>query len=287
MGRLSADQFDQLIAAVGSNPTVNDDSTQGYNIGDEWLNTTTGRTFKLMDATVAAAVWKRETNRKLNEVAIVNPDATDDDIAGYEVGSMWVNTATNELFVAISVSTGAAIWKNTTAVGGNAVNPGELMYGTLLDYPAAGGLSQSTIQLIRVKISAGITIAEMRTFIDSGGAGSRAIRLGIYGQTDPSDPDAEPLTRLAQTNSTTTAGTNGTFVDLAFDSGPLVITITGFYWLALITDATSIKFAVTAAHRADFLPKRRMTSINTDLPVTLTGLTNPVELAAYVAALES
>ena len=41
-----------------TDPTVNDDSGDGYQIGQLWINTTTDTVFCATDVTVAAAVWK-------------------------------------------------------------------------------------------------------------------------------------------------------------------------------------------------------------------------------------
>jgi len=38
-------------------PTANDDSTQGYAVGSDWIDITNDRTYKCVDATAAAAVW--------------------------------------------------------------------------------------------------------------------------------------------------------------------------------------------------------------------------------------
>jgi len=38
-------------------PTVNEDSGDGYSVGDSWLNSTNGKMFLLKDSTVGAAVW--------------------------------------------------------------------------------------------------------------------------------------------------------------------------------------------------------------------------------------
>lgn len=51
------------VVTVASDPTVNDDSGDGYAVGDHWINTATGATFQLTDATLGAAVWKRHINR--------------------------------------------------------------------------------------------------------------------------------------------------------------------------------------------------------------------------------
>ncbi len=40
-----------------SNPTVNDDAADGYQVGQVWINTTTGAVFVLTDSTTGAAVW--------------------------------------------------------------------------------------------------------------------------------------------------------------------------------------------------------------------------------------
>jgi hypothetical protein len=43
--------------SAATNPTVNDDSGDGYAVGTRWLNTTTRSTFIAIDVTVGAAVW--------------------------------------------------------------------------------------------------------------------------------------------------------------------------------------------------------------------------------------
>lgn len=46
-----------------------------------------------------------------NLSAATNPLDSSDSDAGYEVGSLWVNTVENKAFIAVDVSVGAAIWK--------------------------------------------------------------------------------------------------------------------------------------------------------------------------------
>lgn len=46
-----------------------------------------------------------------NFTATTNPDETSDTGAGYEVGSIWVNTLQDKIWMAVDVSSGAAIWK--------------------------------------------------------------------------------------------------------------------------------------------------------------------------------
>ncbi len=42
---------------AASDPTVNDDSSQGYSVFSEWLNTSTNTLFKCVDSSVGAAQW--------------------------------------------------------------------------------------------------------------------------------------------------------------------------------------------------------------------------------------
>jgi hypothetical protein len=55
-------------------------------------------------------------------LASTDPTVTDDDTDGHVVGCRWVNEATPEEFVAVDVSTGAAVWESTTAGGGGSLD---------------------------------------------------------------------------------------------------------------------------------------------------------------------
>lgn len=46
-----------------------------------------------------------------------DPTVNDDGVAGYAVASRWYNTTSDEEFVCLDSSTGAAVWKSTTATG--------------------------------------------------------------------------------------------------------------------------------------------------------------------------
>lgn len=47
-------------------PTVNDDTTGGYVVGDTWVNTVTGDAFIVTDVTAGAANWELITNRVMS-----------------------------------------------------------------------------------------------------------------------------------------------------------------------------------------------------------------------------
>lgn len=48
------------VAESASDPTVNDDSTDGYAVGSLWINTTLDTIFTCVDNTAGAAVWKKQ-----------------------------------------------------------------------------------------------------------------------------------------------------------------------------------------------------------------------------------
>ena len=46
-----------------------------------------------------------------NYAASTDPTVSNDNTENYEIGSFWINTTDNKAFIALSVTTGAAIWK--------------------------------------------------------------------------------------------------------------------------------------------------------------------------------
>jgi len=110
--------------------------------------------------------------------------------------------------------------------------------------------------------------------------------MGIYSQTTPTSGSGVPVTRVAQTNSTATAaGNNGIFVAVSL-TADYAVTVSGYYWLAFITDSTSLAFAATAVARTGLWPVRRETGATTVLPATAGTLTNPTSALIYCAASE-
>lgn len=47
--------------AAASDPTVNDDNTEGYEVFSRWVNTSSGESFILLDASTGAAIWETTT----------------------------------------------------------------------------------------------------------------------------------------------------------------------------------------------------------------------------------
>jgi hypothetical protein len=57
-------------------------------------------------------------NTKVNFISSVDPTQNDDGNDGYTAGSRWINTAANREFVCLDAVLGAAVWIETTQIGG-------------------------------------------------------------------------------------------------------------------------------------------------------------------------
>jgi hypothetical protein len=55
-----------------------------------------------------------------NNIDTADPDADNDDTEGYSIFSLWLNESTEEVFIAVDVSTGAAVWASITGTGAGA-----------------------------------------------------------------------------------------------------------------------------------------------------------------------
>lgn len=98
---------------AGVDPTVNEDSGDGYEPSSLWLNTASGEIFVLTDDTVGAAVWMSLNAKVLHNLnATVDPVVGDDSADGYEPSSLWHNTTSGETFLLIDDTVGAAVWVN-------------------------------------------------------------------------------------------------------------------------------------------------------------------------------
>ena len=131
-------------------PTVNDDDTQGYAVGSRWIDINTGYTYVCTDNSTGAAFWLKTpqvindltdvdtttqapTDNDLflwsgsewvplkNNQTTVDPTVNNDVDEGYVVGSRWVNTSTDNEFLCLDNTDGAAVWLLTTSTGGAAM----------------------------------------------------------------------------------------------------------------------------------------------------------------------
>ena len=63
---------------------------------------------------------------KDNLTAVAAPSAADDSTQGYTVGSHWIDTASQEGYVALDVTPSAAVWRSITSVGTSAITDGSV-----------------------------------------------------------------------------------------------------------------------------------------------------------------
>lgn len=67
-----------------NDPTVNDDATQGYDVGSRWINTSTGKVFWATDVTNGAAVWVNHDPAGTAASAVSAHEAAGDPHTGYQ-----------------------------------------------------------------------------------------------------------------------------------------------------------------------------------------------------------
>jgi hypothetical protein len=119
MPRIQANQINQINETNPSVPTGSDDSTQGFLVGDEWLDSSTNTVYKLLSETSPGnAVWALSVSPTASHpvhLDTVDPTSGADSNAGFSVGDHWVNTVTPSVFQATSVAIGNAVWLNLSA----------------------------------------------------------------------------------------------------------------------------------------------------------------------------
>jgi hypothetical protein len=127
--------------ATGINITS---SASAYNIvtDNQFNNVTT----KISDSGTAT---KLETN---HHRATTNPTTGDDIAAGYDVGTIWINTTAQTAFISVNSTAGAAVWQN---LGSSAAITGTTSNTFTLDTDNTGG---------NVTLQFGTTLAETLTW---------------------------------------------------------------------------------------------------------------------------
>ena len=97
-----------------------------------------------------------------NFAATAAPTVNDDNVAGYSVGSLWVDTTNDEAYIAVDVSTGAAVWQ-------------EISTESELNTHIADTTNPHTVtftQAVAADAGTNITAAEAETLTDGSNADS-------------------------------------------------------------------------------------------------------------------
>jgi hypothetical protein len=235
-----------------------------------------------------------------NLVATVRPSPDDDETQGYGVGSRWVIPSLGESYECYDASSGAAKWRFLTTNSNLEVLhrqfPNEFVpLGSRAFYTQTGARTAGEIIYVRLWLNKGVTIADMRTYIVSGGGSSLRVNVGIYDQTDPLDHTLPPNDRIFETTgkliTKITNGDNGTFKDMNISANPTVVA-TGYCWLAFVADAAGLVFLETPSYVGGTMPVyvEAQTGATTNLPATagdVVALTQPNGPITYVALVDA
>lgn len=103
------------VVVVDHDPTTTATDTT---IGSLIVDFSTGKHYRKLDNGSTTNVTP-EIGLKDNLSATTDPATTEDNTEDYAVGSRWVNVSSDEAFIAVDVSTGAAVWKSITSIGGS------------------------------------------------------------------------------------------------------------------------------------------------------------------------
>lgn len=119
-----------------------------------------------------------------NNFTATDDPTVDDDEELYEVGSRWINTTTDEEFVATDVTDGAAVWVSTTDAG---VDASTLAIPFIID---GGGATITTGVKGFVPVPFACTIIRVQLLADQSGSIVVDIWKDTYANYPPTDADS-------------------------------------------------------------------------------------------------
>lgn len=117
--------------------------------GDAFFDSTLDKV-KFYDGTA----WRTVESLLNNYTAIIDPTVNDDSADGYQIGSKWLNTSENTLFIATSVGVGTATWLQ---VGGSFIGKKEIPTGAINGVNTTYSISLTPIDDTLLVILDGLT----------------------------------------------------------------------------------------------------------------------------------
>ena len=102
----------EVVTLMDTFTTKLDANDTDHNLYDQRLNLL--ETYVSQIRALLSSLNASGTALKKNLVATVGPTVTDDQTAGYSVGSDWFDITNDDAYVCLDNSTGAAVWKKTT-----------------------------------------------------------------------------------------------------------------------------------------------------------------------------
>lgn len=174
--------------------------------------------------------------------AISPPRVTDDFVAGYELGSLWLVPARGMLWRCSDPTPGAARWVPFGTMDHPGYRP-DTVYGAPVSASASGAIAANTLYAMPVAILTRTRIKQL--FIGTAASVAGSAKLGIYAH----DYDNKvPASLIAECNADiATDGTAGPY-GAAFTSNPDLPP--GIYWLAACASAAANLFQVTTSFAA-------------------------------------
>jgi len=147
------------IFKSSADPTAAANSSAGYINGMLWVNTVSNAIFMCLDDVVPTWTTVSSGSNAKNNIGVTDPTTTSDSSFGYGVGSIWVNTATDQAYVCVDATPTAAIWKSITGGTKNtaAASAPTLTSDTTLGY-SIGSLwwdSATNTQYVATSVNAG------------------------------------------------------------------------------------------------------------------------------------
>ena len=116
---------------------------------------------------------------KHNFTATTDPGATDDSDSNYEVGSHWVNVTSDEAFINVDASVGAAQWPSLTSGGGAAIGFEEWTFADDLTVPVTADWAINVVSpLDEDALNSAIHALMFDDTTEEGGATHRTVPSG-------------------------------------------------------------------------------------------------------------
>lgn len=147
--------------ASAADPTVSSDTSAGYARGSLWIHTGTKRAWICVDPSNGAAVWRQIDYLKCNYTAVDVPSSDDDVTLGYAEGSVWVDTSSNQTYICVDPTDGAAKWALITRYGNYGASSAPTVNDDTADGYRVGSLwidTTNDIAYIALDVSSGAAI---------------------------------------------------------------------------------------------------------------------------------
>jgi hypothetical protein len=177
-----------------TNPAAGNDSSQGYSVGSEWINTVTNEAFKCTNAAVGAAVWELMTTGSSTPGQVVAPAAATPTGAGSNAG------LTGGAGGATSGAGGNALVTGGAGSGGNANGGDVVLAGGAANGSGANGVVREEGIVLRQQgapsaqtVSATLTAANILTGIITvaqGAGAASALQLPLATAMDTALPSS-------------------------------------------------------------------------------------------------